>query len=354
MYNSKILAATVAILALLPHPAAAQSEPDSKLTLHGFLTQGFAASSDEQIYGIPKHVTADYRTAAVQLRYAATPSGEVVIQLHHHRLGASPMMQYEESIDLNWAFYRHRFGPVAVRVGRFPLPKGIYNEVRDVGTVLPLFRAPNTLYPDGTEYIDGINLSHTLRMGAWTLDTDLYGGGGEFKMLMFTPTDTLFLRMDLERQYGAQLWLSTPLQGLRVGFANLSWPETGNETTRLWQTSVDADFDRFMVRAERYHLDHFAIGIWAYYAHARFKATEKLHAIAQYETSDAQLRLPFLMPRITDKEDTAIGMSYVFQPNLLLKLELHRAEGYAFERFVDYFGPPANTRYAIASIAVSF
>jgi len=41
--------------------------------------------------GIPEGGTADYRTAALQLRYVMTPHDQFVWQFSHRRLGTSPI-----------------------------------------------------------------------------------------------------------------------------------------------------------------------------------------------------------------------------------------------------------------------
>jgi hypothetical protein len=51
------------------------------LSVHGFLTQGYATSSDLPIYGIPTDGTVDYRSAALQFRYALSASDNVVLQM---------------------------------------------------------------------------------------------------------------------------------------------------------------------------------------------------------------------------------------------------------------------------------
>src|SRR6185295_799141 len=52
----------------------------SKITIHGFLSQAYARTDGSQILGIPKQGTADYRTAALQVRADITPSDTFAIQ----------------------------------------------------------------------------------------------------------------------------------------------------------------------------------------------------------------------------------------------------------------------------------
>ena len=48
----------------------------------------------------------------------------------------SPFQVFQPDVALDWLFYEHRFADGAVKVGRVKIPFGIYNEVRDVGTLL--------------------------------------------------------------------------------------------------------------------------------------------------------------------------------------------------------------------------
>jgi hypothetical protein len=67
-----------------------------RLRVHGYLTVGAAAlRGGVQFYGIRERPSADFRYAALQARYAATDRDQLLVQLNHRRLGASPFMQYE-------------------------------------------------------------------------------------------------------------------------------------------------------------------------------------------------------------------------------------------------------------------
>ena len=56
---------------------------------------------------------------------------------------------------LDWAFYHHRFDLASVRVGRIPAPFGFLSETREVGNLLPFYRAPTSYYLESLRSIDG-------------------------------------------------------------------------------------------------------------------------------------------------------------------------------------------------------
>jgi hypothetical protein len=310
-------------------------------------------SEDVKILGLGTTLTTDYRSAALQVAYLLTPRDRVVLQFSHRRLGESPIMQFEPNIEMDWAFYQHRFGSFWLRGGRFPLPAGIYNEVRDVGTILPFFRAPYTSYPDGTETVDGIGFTYTALLGDWSIEANGAWGGTELKVVVIQPTTTLPILVRNEETVAGQFWLNTPLDGLRVGVAGMRWEQNARNhlTTQL---SLDGDFERFMVRAEYKTRDFDDVDIFTYYGQGGIKLTQRLQLLAQYEVADIETGPTGQRVDQNLLKDGALGVKYSFTPNLVLKLEAHQTRGTLYDEFVNPVGPAAKTRYAIASISASF
>jgi hypothetical protein len=73
----------------------------------------------------------------------------------------------------------------------------------------------------------------------------------------------------------------------------------------------------------------------------------------QAELADQEGLIP-VTDQIRMSEDFALALNLRAAPNVLLKLEGHRVNGYLFEQFTDPTGPGTNTMYALASISVSF
>jgi hypothetical protein len=351
--------ALVSLSPLLARPAAAQSSPE-RLQIFGHLTQAFAGSSEAPILGVPDGLTTDYRSAALQLRYALTPSSNVVIQASHRRLGMSPVARTDHDLELDWAFYQHLVGGLRVRVGRVPITMGIYNEIRDVGTLLPFYRAPASVYPEGTEAVDGLTLGYAHYFADWSVEANVFGGATGYLNVTQTPVGPFVLDEHWEGTYGTQLWLGTPVEGLRVGASLLSLklgdgiPLEARERIFVWVGSLDADFDRHMVRGEYLTVETMDNRTERYYAHGALDLTSWLQLAAQAEIVTGEPKLPAPAPKSRLSQDYALGLSYRVRSDLVLKLEGHRAKGYAFDMFVDPTGPALATSYAIASIAVTF
>jgi hypothetical protein len=342
-------------------PAAAQESLLDRLSIHGYMTQGYGKAS-VPIYGLPVDGTADLRTAALQLRYAISPQDDIVLQARNRRLGDNILSEAEEDVQLQWAFYQRRMNSFSVRIGKVPLPMGFYSEVRNVGTIIPFFRAPATVYPDGVETFDGVNLNYDLALGSWAVEASSnFGSFGMDVVYADEQGDVVVNRFRGDMKYNGTLTVNTPLTGLRLRGTFSKWeqasffvPDERDEMGYLIG-SVDGSFTRFNVRSEfaRLDLGHgFQMDLG--YAQAGVRLHPRITVNAQYEVSKFEMEIPF-MGKIeqTSLEDYAVGANYALSPNVVLKLEGHRARGFVFDN--QQFGSPRQQgNYMISSLSVSF
>lgn len=341
---------TAAIVA----PGSAQSPYDSPFSIYGFVTQGVGATDGLPIMGLPSTGTADYRTVALQTRFRVDDKSSVVTQISHRRIGESVLAELEPALELDWAFYRRSIGPVSVSVGRVPIPRGLYNEVRDVGTLLPFYRAPALMYADGTEAVDGVTATTRADFGRWSVEANVYAGGMEWKAVAADTVVTAFV-VRSERNIGTQLWLNTPITGVRAGVSYLNAEDEGSPGGRssMWTGSLEIDRDRWMIGSEATDLRLAGMDIVTGYVHGRFKITPKVHVMGQFEQTDIGIITPMVL-EWTELKDSALGIAFAPSSSLVFKLEGHHAEGYMFDVPMNRFAPPARTNYAILSMSVSF
>ena len=341
---------------------------DGKLDIHGYLTQGYGITSGPQFYGMQSRGTSDLRYAALQFRYDRKQDG-FLIQINHRRLGNSPVTDFESALNVNWAFYEHRFRNAStVKVGRIPIPRGIYNERRSIGVILPFYRAPAVFYDEGAYYsetIDGAVGTMVLNRGsAWPLTVHGYAGGWSELSYDQSGTQYAVAKVRAENGVGTQLWLGTPIDGLRVGAAYQHYELNGwTDSTGLvsnrqnvseWQGSVDGTFDRFFLRGESegqlYEHDHF----FSNYIQAGVKLPHKLGLNAQREWSTEREWQTPEYPRNFDWHKAfGTSITYSFSPSLVLKVEEHWNKGIQVEQHADPRDPP-KFRYGIASLSASF
>jgi hypothetical protein len=348
-------------------PAPAQEGLLSKLSIHGFLNQAFAIADGHQVLGITEDGTADYRSVALQFRYALTDLDQFVLQFSHEVLGKAPSNSLREDVELDWAYYARSFGTnTSVRLGRVPLPVGIFNETKDVGTLLPFFRASPSIYGDGTwtsDTIDGVVVSQVFAgSSSWALNADIYYGSWE--RIEGDPSINAVGLADVDNAVGTQLWLSTPVEGLRLGVGASRMDVSGGlfqpgfvSRQDNFYYSVDADFERVAVRAE-YYDNHYLGGFWkALYLELLYRPTARLTLMANYDHGDLKFTIPdFAVFDDNWSKDFALGVNYKVRPDLVLKLEHHWHEGYDIEgeSLNSFFQDQLKVNYAIASLAVSF
>lgn len=363
-------------------------------SLHGFATVGFGEldparpgnlTGDEVILGIEEDGSFPYGNAALNLRYDPAPKHTFILQIATSELGNSPIDDLEDDIELDWFFYQYQVTDYTrLRIGRQPAPAGIFNELRDVGVLLPFFRPAFVFYREGSlfsETVDGIGISHRFfPERAWNLDVDAYYG----EFAVFEQGAMSFNEVDVTDAVGAQLWLETPIDGLRLGLGGLRW-DVGEEsafnrektTWKSWYGSVDGVFDRFVARGEFRRLEvdvvpfqsplPVALGIDLYYLQLGWHATDKLAFYVQPEFTDIQQdSVTFVggSTRSKDRRDYGFSAVYQFRPNIVLKGEYHEVEAELTVGNEIVFGPtgPAvrvlydtfEGDYSILSLAVSF
>lgn len=342
---------------------------ESKISFHAYLNQAYAVSDGHQVFGIPEQGTTDYRNIALQIRYAISSRDHVVVQLSHERLGRSTINQVRDDLELDWAFYeRDLADSTSVKIGKMQLPLGIYNEIRDVGTLLPFYAPPLNFYLENytSESVEGVMLSHSFAPESdWSLDADLYYGGWD--RIEQDPGSGRVVVARAENGVGTQLWLNTPLPDFRVGVAAFRFDVEGrlnqaydSDTVQAYALSIDGTFAHCHVRAE---------GIWselpyraspeivfpnlvyrAYYGQLGFDLTPKWSLYLQSDFAQIETKLG--LPAIDWNEDHAIGLAYRFRYNAVAKLEVHSNEGFLIENELTF--QPVKTEYAILSWATSF
>ncbi|HEX7239651.1 MAG TPA: hypothetical protein VF263_05270, partial [Longimicrobiaceae bacterium] len=179
-----------------------------------------------------------------------------------------------------------------------------------------------------------------------------------------TATATRISNTRFDHVAGTQLWLSTPVTGLRVGAGGLRFrlPEStlanGQKTPSVSMNaiaaSLDGNFDRFLARGEYRVIDTGPTKSFDYYAQAGVKLPAGLSINAQADFSDKQRTSNGSLERYLSGRDLGLGINYAPSPNIVLKVEGHRAEGYGFDMYLPRTAPGREGDYGIASISVSF
>jgi hypothetical protein len=339
------------------------AQGDSHIIVHGYLTQAYATARGGMFLGAPTGGTANYGNAALQFRFAPSSTENVTLQLSNRRMGQSPLTAGENEVRVDWAFYGRRFGNFDLKVGRIAIPAGIYNEVRDVGVVLPLYRAPFNFYLEGaytSETVDGAVASYTVAAGhPWNLDLSAFGG--EWHITDRLQQDSVYVAQTTRATggVGGQTWLNTPIEGLRVGFGGSRYTTrvaTVGGDWKEWHSSFDLSLNHVTLQSEIRHITFPDGGYDARYVYLGIRPVHGLTLHGMVDVADVNLDLGVASFAIDWNHEYTIGASYAFAPNLVVKLEGHRAKGYqADQPALDPTSqPPAVVRYALLSVSTSF
>ncbi len=374
----------------------------SRLSVHGFLTQAWAdadftevpvgpsgplgSSPDlfEIFLGIPEGGTTNYRDLALQFRYDISDKDVFVVQFSSRAIGTSPLQEFTEEVELDWAFYERRLtDSTSLKIGRVQIPFGIYNELRDVGTVLPFYRPSSLFYKEGafsSETVDGLALTHTFFAdSAWNIEASAYAG--EWDAIIFVPGQIEEIARAKDG-YGYQLWLITPWD-IRLGTGLISFVQEGggfvapiNGRRDIYHLSLDATFGRFVLQAE---WDEETNGLLEvpgglvrvdfseWYVLAGFQLTERLRIFGQAEVAFARgefIPLDINTSGRKQREDTSLALNYSFSPSLVLKAEYHWTVSRGANKSADFSTGAFRLRndvykaddgsYSIVALAVSF
>ena len=366
------------------------------LAFNGYATQAGAISRGGMMYGIGSRGTVDYGREAVLARITPTSADRFVVQVANRRVAASPDAQYQPDVKVDWLFYEHEFdNGVRVRAGRIPLPFGIYNETRYVGTLLPFYRAPASVYREkefSTESSDGALVAREFALPAGSaVELAVYAGQLDYveaSSLPWLPPGTpgappgepaappangwtyATAPARARRALGTQAWVTTPVPGLRAGVGALRTDLSGGlfhpngrvDRGYVYTASVDGSFDRITTRAERFVAGMGAsVRLSGAYVQLGARVAGPLAAYVQAEISRAHIAdlpvPPTYAPQTLDvmlNRDQAASAVWTFRRGLQLRGEYHRTLGYNTDEAVPLTGPARRGGHAILSISAAY
>ena len=341
----------------------------SKFKFFGYLNVAYGETDGHDYRGATNGGTFDFRTAALQLRFAPSASSEFVVQLANESVGESPTNELRDDLELDWLFYRHRFaGGTQVRVGRVPLPIGIYNEIKDVGVALPFYRPSDNFYGEGTwtsDSVDGIVLTHNLDLESeWSFQFDVYYG--DWERIETDGNSLRFAKAEINDALGFFTWISPPNSGVRVGFGYNRFEASGGvflapgvvdeEETSYF--SFDASFEPWTLHFEASRRE-FTGGHWQpYYLELGVQVASRVKLNALYDVGELYYEIPFFATFDGKIEELwGLSVNYEIRPGWVAKIEHRWTETYGQiedQPISIFFDEPVKVKLLIASMAVSF
>ena len=218
-------------------------EQAMNVRLHGFVSQGYLLSSDNNYLAASKKGSFEFSEVGLNVTAPLSDRARLGIQFFAQDLG--PLGNYSAKLDWFYLDYRWRDW-LGLRFGRVKLPFGLYNDIQDVDAARNAALLPQSVYP----WTDRELLLAQTGMEVYGF-VDLHEVGGLeyrlfagtiFRELVNTPT-TRVLSQNVPYVVGGRLMWDTPVPGLRVGASALvnrteSVLLLGNSST---PTSSDVD-----------------------------------------------------------------------------------------------------------------
>jgi len=374
-------------------PATAQSLEDLNIQIHGYATQGFLYTNQNNMFTTSSSDGSPAWTEAV-LNVGAQPIPKlrVSVQARYFLLG-----NFGNKITLDFASADYKVNEkFGLRFGKVKTPSGLFNEIQDIDPSYIWALLPQSIYPLTSR---NSQLAHYggVVYGTFSLGTNLgkleyRGWGGERSY----PSDDGVLLPSKEIGltdpngisgpiYGGALHWKTPLAGLMIGASNIKQPKWSN-TQINWNlgqigtfNGTETDFahnalslfgryekKKLMVAGEYFRQPTkgtltipqvLTVGYrndtrnW--YGMASYKLTDKLTAgvyDSQYVDHQAALG------PVRYSKDWAISGHYDFNQFLYAKAEEHIIDGTAlgFDMDLNPGGIKPTTKLTILKVGVSF
>lgn len=366
----------------------AQSLEDLNIQIHGYATQGFLYTTNNNIFTTSSsNGSPAWTEAVVNVSSQPTPKLRVAVQGRYFLLG-----NFGNSITLDWANADYKVNDkFGVRFGKVKIPSGLFNEIQDIDPSYLWALLPQSVYPltsrnsSLAQYGGLVYGTFVLpqRLGkleyrGWSGEQALNSDDGALLNLKESGT-TLPDGIKGVATGGAIHW-KTPLQGLMVGASDIKSNTRINPTTLSFgaftgtQTVHSFNNPDYFAKYEKgkillaYEYARTAISAIVVvpqfnipvrfderqqYAMASYKVTDKLTTGAYFSYFFNQ-HLQNLSPNF--QKDYTVAGRYDFNQFLYAKAEQHFVNGTAlgFDTDLNPGGLKPNTKLTILKVGVSF
>lgn len=347
-------AAVALLLVGLAAGAAAQEGGTPAVEIHGFVSQGFILTTDNNYLADSEDGSFELNEVGVNLTAPVTESLRLGVQFFARDLG--PIGDYTAKLDWFYLDYRWRDW-LGLRAGRVKVPFGLYNDVADVDPANNSVLLPQSVYPSqNRDFLlaqTGVELYGFHRLGehAGALDYRLYGGTIFLELPSSNPTITVS-SVKVPYLVGGRLFWETPLDGLRVGgslqalrldttfqLQGRAEPVTLKLPAVLWVASLEYIRPALRIAAEysRWNVDVESSDQMIY--PDRTEVSERAYAMASYRVTpwlQPGVYYSLLFPDVDDREgrehvqhDVAGTLRFDINGYWLVKLEAHYMNGTA-------------------------
>jgi hypothetical protein len=223
----RIFIGAIALVMVCARWGIAQSLEDLNIQVHGFATQGFLYSTNNNVFATTSSVgSPNWTEAVVNISAQPVPKLRFTIQPRYELLG-----NYSNGFTLDYANADYKASDVVgVRFGKVKLPTGLFNETQDIDPSYMWALLPQSVYPlasrngqlsqyggvvYGTLHLEGSPQFGKLEYRAWGGEVALSSNDGYFVSIVEAG---LNLPNGLTHtEAGAALHWKSPIRGLMIG-----------------------------------------------------------------------------------------------------------------------------------------
>lgn len=384
----KRIFAGLVVFTLASVGAPAQSLEDLNIQIHGYATQGFLyTSNNNYLTTTSSNGSPDWTEAVVNIGAQPVPKLRIAAQGRFLELGSFG----SNGITLDWAAADYKADErIGVRFGKVKTPSGMFNEIQDIDPAYMWALLPQSIYPISSRngvlaHYGGVvygsfNLGGLgkLEYRGWAGERKISGTDGYF--IDQTEAGLLLPNGQGGVLTGEALHWKTPLKGLMIGASNnqdnkwvsqlTAGPLTGTETVPAFNIPNyfgSYEKNKLMVAGEYQRIPATLLiqfnglppepperaDIRSWYAMATYKLTSKLTA-GVYDSQEFDMATPLGPARYS--KDWAFAGRYDFNQYLYAKAEEHVIDGTAvgYDTDSNPNGLKPNTKLTVLKIGVSF
>jgi len=192
------------ILVVIPHVACALSF-GSKVQVHGFLSQGYLKSSNNNFLAASRSGSEEFTEVALNTNLSFWQDFRIGGQLFYRNLGDYS----EDEVVVDWVILEYQpFDSLGVQVGKCKMPHGFYNATRDSSFLQPMIFLPQSIYDesrrDANLAFDGAVVYGNISFGRFgDIDYHLFTGESDFpeqSMLAYKNEESVAALIDRNNQ----------------------------------------------------------------------------------------------------------------------------------------------------------
>lgn len=397
------------ILLALPHAVFALSF-GQKVQVHGFLSQGYLKSSNNNFLAASRSGSEEFTEVAVNANVSLWQDFRIGGQLFYRNLGDYS----EDEVVVDWAILEYQpFDSAGLRVGKCKLPVGLYNDTRDSSFLQPMIFLPQSIYDESRRDVNlafiGADLYGNISLGRLgDIDYHLFTGEADYpdqSMLAYKneqsvesllsrnnqlplnkrdpqmPSQLTSFNRESEDLYGAAVVFNGMIDGLRFGATllhskaiikinDLATPAGEATINSKYVLSAEYSTESWMFVGEYGQTDRTS----SMFDHVTLDGpSQSWYAMICYALNDSwsfsllydefyRLKhdhhsnsLPKAAPESGWRKDMAVGARYDFNEMCNLKAEYHYIDGAAMQLgVVNPEGVARYWSYVAVKLSVSF